>query len=281
MSFLPRNFRPRNFKPAGTCPRHCCTGSDDRTAADKPSSPTPSPKIPVIMSGFHQNKKVFDREYFFLGWLYPIVMHVNEAFHHDNHLAESAHSLLQDLRQDRQENAAPFIFGIHQGQFIRAVSCIQDVSDSLMACAKDITMENLAVTAPLCEALLEPFYKPPSPIFSHQERAKQMTGRLQEMRQALFKKYRSEDSTLSLLRTLLHPEHPDKQSVCLALAMLFERLHGRVQREASYVGRVLRISGGPILESVDDQDAWEHLTTVILEDMERIAALFPHPVIIA
>lgn len=236
-------------------------------------------QIPFSMSRMQKYKQVLDRNYFFLGWLYPIVMHVNEAFH-DNHLAESAYSLLQDLRQDRQENAAPIIFRTHQGQFLRAVSCIQDVSDTLMACAKDITMENLDVTAPLCEALLEPFYNPPLPIFLHQDRAKQMTGRLQEMRQALFKKYRSEDSTLSLLRDLLHPEHPDKQSVCLALAMLFERLHGRVQRGSSYIGRVLRITGGPVLERVDDQVAWEHLTTVILEDMERIASLFPHPVII-
>lgn len=74
---------------------------------------------------------------------------------------------------------------------------------------------------------------------------------------------------MDLLHALLTQE--DQEKACLVLALLFERLHGRIQNETSYLGQILGITGGPALKRVDDQEAWEHLTTVMEEDMAQIA----------
>ena len=82
-----------------------------------------------------------------------------------------------------------------------------------------------------------------------------------------------------MLRIFLTPDFtPDQEKVCLTLALLFERLHGRIQNGTSYLGQILGVTGGPELESVDDQDAWEYLTDVLTEDMAWITDLAKHAV---
>jgi hypothetical protein len=220
----------------------------------------------------HQATTTLDRDYFFLGWLYPLVMAVNEAFH-DRHSAEKAYVLLHKLKDHVHH---PGLFPILQGQFIHAVSRIPHASKDLMASVKDLTAETYESNAGACASLLKMHYMAPSSIFSNPVHKRTLLGYLQEMKQALSEKYSSKDSTMDLLHILLTQE--DQETACLALAMLFERLHGRIQNGTSYLGQILSITGGPILERVDDQAAWEHLTTILEEDIEQIKALKKTPV---
>jgi hypothetical protein len=215
---------------------------------------------------------ILDRDYFFLGWLYPLVMAVNEAFH-DRHPAEEAYTLLQELKDHVHH---PGLFPILQGQFLHAVSRIPHASKDLMASVKDLTAETYESNAVACASLLKRHYMAPSSIFSNPVHKRTLLGYLQEMKHALSEKYSSKDSTMNLLHTLLTQE--DQETACLALAMLFERLHGRIQNGTSYLGQILSITGGPVLERVDDQAAWEHLTTVLEKDIEQIKALKKTPV---
>ena len=206
---------------------------------------------------------VLDRDYFFLEWLYPIVMAVNEAFY-DQHHAEEAYTILQDLREHINH---PRLFPILQGQFIYAVSKIPDVSEELMTHAKEITGDTYDAVVTTIEELLMNHYTGVSSIFSNPNHKRTLLGYLREMKETLSKKYTSEDSTLNLLHTLL--DQPNQVS-CLALSLLFERLHGRIQNKTSYLGEILGIDDGEALERVDDQEAWEHLTMVLKEDVEQI-----------
>jgi len=215
---------------------------------------------------------ILDRDYFFLGWLYPLVMAVNEAFH-DRHPAEQAYVILQELSDHVRH---PGLFSILQGQFLHAVSRISHASKDLMASVKDLTAETYESNAVACASLLKKHYMAPSSIFSNPVHKRTLLGYLQEMKQALSEKYSSKDSTMDLLHTLLTQE--DQETACLALAMLFERLHGRIQNGTSYLGQILSITGGPVLKRVDDQAAWEHLTTVLEKDIEQIKALKKTPV---
>ena len=80
-----------------------------------------------------------------------------------------------------------------------------------------------------------------------------------------------------MLHLLLTPDlTPDQEKVCITLALLFERLHGRIQNGTSYLGQILGITGGPDLENVDDQEVWDDLTDVLMEDMEWITDLSQH-----
>ena len=208
---------------------------------------------------------ILDRDYFFLGWLYPLVMAVNEACH-DRHPAEEAYTLLQKLSDHIRH---PGLFPILQGQFLHAVSRIPHASKELMASVKELTAETYESNAPHCVSLLKEHYTAPSSIFSNPVHKRTLLGYLIEMKQALSARYSSKDSTMDLLHTLLTQE--DQEKACLVLALLFERLHGRIQSGTSYLGQILGITGGPVLERVDDQEAWEYLTTVMEEDMARMA----------
>jgi hypothetical protein len=213
----------------------------------------------------HQAITILDRDYFFLGWLYPLVMAVNEACH-DRHPAEEAYTLLQKLSDHIRH---PGLFPILQGQFLHAVSRIPHASKDLMASVKELTAETYESNAPHCVSLLKEHYTAPSSIFSNPVHKRTLLGYLIEMKQALSARYSSKDSTMDLLHTLLTQE--DQEKACLVLALLFERLHGRIQSGTSYLGQILGITGGPVLERVDDQEAWEYLTTVMEEDMARMA----------
>jgi hypothetical protein len=208
---------------------------------------------------------ILDRDYFFLGWLYPLVMAVNEAFH-DRHPAEEAYVILHELSDHVHH---PGLFPILQGQFLHAVSRIPHASKELMASVKELTAETYESNTPQCASLLKEHYTVPSSIFSNPIHKRTLLGYLIEMKQALSARYSSKDSTMDLLHALLIQE--DQEKACLVLALLFERLHGRIQSGTSYLGQILGITGGPVLERVDDQAAWEHLTTVMEEDMVRIA----------
>jgi hypothetical protein len=209
---------------------------------------------------------VLGREYFFLNWLYPLTIFVNGAFH--MHHAENAYVLLQDLQKDL---SSPFLFSALHEQFMYAVSQIPHVPKKLLASAKEITADTYESAAPQCASLLTSLYTPPSSIFSDPIRAKTLIEQLVQMKQRFIKRYPYRDSTANLLHTLLTQE--DQESACLVLALLFERLHGRIQSGTSYLGQILGITGGPILERVDDQAAWEYLATVMEEDMKRVSEL--------
>jgi len=209
---------------------------------------------------------VLGREYFFLNWLYPLTIFVNGAFH--RHHAENAYVLLQDLQKDL---SSPFLFSALHEQFIYAVSQIPHVPKKLLASAKEITADTYESVAPQCASLLTSLYTPPSSIFSDPIRAKTLIEQLVQMKQRFIRRYSYKDSTTHLLHTLLTQE--DQESACLVLALLFERLHSRIQSGTSYLGQILGITGGPILERVDDQAAWEYLTTVMEEDMKRVSEL--------
>ena len=211
--------------------------------------------------------RVIDRNYFFMAWLYPLVMAVNETFH-DRHPAEHAYTILQDLKDHVHH---PDLFPILQGQFIHAVSQIPNVSKELIAYTKDIARKTYEPIAAKCASLLKRLYHTPSSIFFYPVHKEILIGYLQEMKEKLSKKYSSKDSTIKLLHTLLTQD--DKETACLALSLLFERLHSRIQNGTSYLGQILGITGGEILKRVDDQAAWEHLTTVMEEDIEQIKAL--------
>jgi hypothetical protein len=215
----------------------------------------------------HRAITTLDRDYFFLGWLYPLVMAVNEAFH-DHHPAEEAYTLLQKLKDHVHH---PGLFPILQGQFLHAVSRIPRISKELMASVKELTAETYESNVSYCASLLKRHYTAPSSIFSNPVHKKTLLGYLIEMKQALSARYSSKDSTMDMLHALLTQE--DQEKACLVLALLFERLHGRIQSGTSYLGQILGITGGPILERVDDQAAWEYLATVMEEDMKRVSEL--------
>jgi hypothetical protein len=208
---------------------------------------------------------VLDREYFFLNWLYPLTIFVNAAFH--RHHAEHAYVLLQDLQKDL---SSPFLFSALHEQLIHAVTQIPDVPKKLLVSVKEMTADTYTSVAPQCASLLKGLYTAPSSIFSDPIRAKTIVDYLVPMRQRLRRRYPYQDSTANLLHTLLTQ---GDETACLALSLLFERLHGRIQNGTSYLGQILGITGGEILKRVDDQVAWEHLTTVIEEDMQQIKAL--------
>lgn len=218
------------------------------------------------------NKYTIDRNYLFLGWLYPLVMAVHEAFH-DRHRAEDAYIILQNLKSHVHH---PLLFSILQEQFLQVIVLIPDRPEKLelLAFVKDITMDTYDSIAPQCASLLKDLYTLPSlTIFSNPIHKETLLGYLREMKQKLSKRYPSKDSTLDLLHTLLDPSYPNQETACLVLSLLFERLHGRIQNGTSYLGQILGITGGPALKRVDDQEAWEYLTTVMEEDMKRIAEL--------
>jgi hypothetical protein len=215
----------------------------------------------------HQPDHVADRDYFFLNWLYPITMSVNAAYY-DRHPAEHAVVLLKKLRENLPY---PHLFPVLQGQFIRAVLRIPHVPEKLLTDAKEITAETYDDVAPRCMIHLKTLYTSPSSIFSDPTQVHTLLGYLQEMKQALSARYSSKDSTMDMLHALLTQE--DQEKACLVLALLFERLHDRIQSGTSYLGQILGITGGPILERVDDQAAWEYLTTVMEEDMKRVSEL--------
>ena len=219
-----------------------------------------------VHSSLEDRPHVIDRDYFFLEWLYPIVMAVNEAFY-DQHHAEEAYAILQDLRN---HIGHPSLFPVLQGQFIHAVSKIPDVSKKLLTYAKEITGETYEDVVEECADLLKEKYTGVSSIFSKSVYKKTILSYLRDMKETLSKKYSSEDSTLNLLHTLL--DQPNQMS-CLALSLLFERLHGRIQNKTSYLGEILGIHEGETLERVDDQEAWEHLTTVLKEDVKQITTI--------
>ena len=213
---------------------------------------------------------ILDRDYFFLGWLYPLVMAVNEAFH-DRHPAEESYTLLQKLKDHVHH---PGLFPIVQGQFFHAVSHIPRISKELIASVKELTAETYESNAVACASLLKRHYTAPSSIFSNPVHKRTLLGYLQEMKQALSARYSSKDSTMDLLHALLTQRD---ETACLALSLLFERLHGRIQNGTSYLGQILGIMGGEILKRVDDQVAWEHLTAVLEKDMQQIKVLTKAP----
>jgi hypothetical protein len=154
---------------------------------------------------------------------------------------------------------------------------IPHVPEKLLTDAKEITAETYDDVASRCMIHLKTLYTSPSSIFSDPTQVHTLLGYLIEMKQALSARYSSKDSTMDMLHTLLTQE--DQEKACLVLALLFERLHGRIQSGTSYVGQILGITGGPILERVDDQAAWEYLTTVMEEDMKRVSELANAPVV--
>ena len=215
-------------------------------------------------------RTILDRDYFFLGWLYPLVMAVNEAFH-DRHPAEQAYVILQELSDHVHH---PGLFSIIKGQFLHATSRIPRVSKDLLASVTHLSVETYDDVAPQCMSHLSKHYTNLSSIFTNPVHKKTLLGYLQEMKQALSEKYLSKDSTMDLLHAILTQRD---ETACLALSLLFERLHGRVQNGTSYLGQILGITGGEILKRVDDQVAWEHLTAVLEKDMQQIKALTKSP----
>lgn len=214
------------------------------------------------------------REYFFLNWLYPLTMSVHAAFY--GHHAEHAHVLLQNLQKDL---SYPLLFPVLQEQLIHAVSLIPNVPEDLVASIKNITAETYDDVAPECLSRLEALYTSPDlSIFSQPAHKETLLGYLREMKEKLTRRL-SNDPTTMMLRIFLTPDFtPDQEKVCLTLALLFERLHGRIQNGTSYLGQILGVTGGPELECVDDQDAWEYLTDVLTEDMAWITDLAKHAV---
>ena len=212
------------------------------------------------------------REYFFLNWLYPLTMSVNAVFY--GHHAEHAHVLLQNLQKDL---SYPLLFPVLQEQLIHAVSLIPNVPEDLVASIKNITAETYEIVAPECLSRLEALYTSPDlSIFSQPAHKETLLGYLREMKEKLTRRL-SNDPTTTMLRIFLTPDFtPDQEKICLTLALLFERLHGRIQNGTSYLGQILGVTGGPELESVDDQDAWEYLTDVLTEDMAWITDLAKH-----
>jgi hypothetical protein len=214
------------------------------------------------------------REYFFLNWLYPLTMSVNAAFY--GHHAEHAYVLLQNLQKDI---SYPLLFPALQEQLIHAVSLIPNVPEDLMDAVKNITAETYDIVAPECLSRLEALYTSPRlSIFSQSVHKKTLLGYLREMKEKLSRRL-SNDPTTNMLHILLTQDHTqDQEKACLALSLLFERLHGRIQNGTSYLGQILGITGGPDLECVDDQEVWEYLTDVITEDMVWITDLSRHDV---
>jgi hypothetical protein len=210
------------------------------------------------------------REYFFLNWLYPLTMSVNAVFY--GHHAEHAYVLLQDLQKDL---SYPLLFSALQDQLIHAVSLIPNVPKDLMDAVTTLTADTYDIVAPECLSRLEALYTSPHlSIFSQSVHKETLLGYLGEMKEKLSRRHPSNDTTTTMLHLLLTPDlTPDQEKVCLALALLFERLHGRIQNGTSYLGQILGITGGPDLESVDDQEAWEDLTDVLMEDMAWITDL--------
>jgi hypothetical protein len=211
------------------------------------------------------------REYFFLNWLYPLTMSVNTVFY-DRHHAEHAYVLLQDLQKDL---SYPLLFPALQEQLIHVVSLIPNVPNDLMDAVTTLTADTYHDVAPPCLIQLEALYTSPHlSIFSQPAHKETLLGYLREMKEKLSRRHPSNDSTTDMLHILLTPDlTQDQEKVCLALALLFERLHGRIQNRTSYLGQILGITGGPVLECVDDQEAWEYLTTVMEEDMAWITDL--------
>jgi hypothetical protein len=210
------------------------------------------------------------REYFFLNWLYPLTMSVNAVFY--GHHAEHAYVLLQDLQKDL---SYPLLFSALQDQLIHAVSLIPNVPKDLMDAVTTLTADTYDIVAPECLSRLEALYTSPHlSIFSQSVHKETLLGYLGEMKEKLSRRHPSNDTTTTMLHLLLTPDlTSDQEKVCLALALLFERLHGRIQNGTSYLGQILGITGGPELESVDDQEAWEYLTDVLTEDMAWITDL--------
>ena len=210
------------------------------------------------------------REYFFLNWLYPLTMSVHAAFY--GHHAEHAYVLLQNLQKDL---SYPLLFPVLQEQLIHAVSLIPNVPEDLVASIKNITAETYDIVAPECLSRLEALYTSPRlSIFSQPAHKETLLGYLREMKEKLSRRHPSNDTTTTMLHLLLTPDlTPDQEKVCLTLALLFERLHGRIQNGTSYLGQILGVTGGPDLESVDDREVWEDLTDVLMEDMAWITDL--------
>lgn len=200
--------------------------------------------------------RTLDRDYFLLEWLYPLVMAVNAAWN-DQHPAEHAYVLLRDLRDTLSYS---LLFPVLYRQFLHAVSRIP--SKEIMETA--ITAETYDKEAPRCLSLLTARYTGPSSLFADPDHTKTLLGYLQEMKPQLLRRYPYQDATSKMLHALL--EDPDPQTACLTLAMLFERLHGRIQNGTSYLGQIVGVTGGAPLENVDNEAAWEHLTVVLRED---------------
>jgi hypothetical protein len=206
------------------------------------------------------------REYFFLNWLYPLTMSVNAVFY--GHHAEHAYVLLQNLQKDL---SYPLLFHALQEQLVHAVSQIPNVPKDLMDAVTTLTADTYDIVAPECLSRLEALYTSPHlSIFSQPAHKETLLGYLREMKEKLSRRHPSNDSTTTMLHLLLTQ---DQEKACLALALLFERLHGRIQNGTSYLGQILGITGGPDLESVDDQEVWEYLTDVLTEDMAWITDL--------
>jgi len=210
------------------------------------------------------------REYFFLNWLYPLTMSVNAVFY--GHHAEHAYVLLQDLQKDL---SYPLLFSALQDQLIHAVSLILNVPKDLMDAVTTLTADTYDIVAPECLSHLEALYTSPHlSIFSQSVHKETLLGYLGEMKEKLSRRHPSNDTTTTMLHLLLAQDiTQDQEKACLALSLLFERLHGRIQNGTSYLGQILGITGGPVLECVDDQEAWEYLTNVLMEDMAWITDL--------
>lgn len=219
-----------------------------------------SQSIPQSMPG---------REHFFLNWLYPLTMSVNAAFY--GHHAEHAYVLLQDLQKDL---SYPLLFPALQEQLVHAVSQILNVPKDLIDAVTTLTAETYDIVAPECLSRLKALYTSPDlSIFSQPVHKEILLGYLGEMKEKLSRRLPN-DSTANVLHVLLTQDiTQDQEKACLALSLLFERLHGRIQNGTSYLGQILGITGGPELECVDDQDAWEYLTDVLTEDMTWITDL--------
>ena len=248
-----------------------------QTPALKASASTKKSTGKGYMGGNYTRKNVTQsipqsmpgREYFFLNWLYSLTMSVNAAFY--GHHAEHAYVLLQDLQRDL---SYPLLFPALQEQLIHAVSLIPNVPKDLMDAVTNLTAETYDIVAPECLSRLEKLYTSPHlSIFSQPVHKKTLLGYLGEMKEKLSRRLPN-DSTANMLHILLAQDiTQDQEKACLALSLLFERLHGRIQNGTSYLGQILGITGGPELECVDDQEAWEYLTDVLTEDMAWITDL--------
>jgi len=262
-----------------------------KDAKSKPASKAPSraptlkvgaPKKNSMTNGGNYTRKNVSqsisqsmpgREYFFLNWLYPLTISVNGAFY-DQHRAEHAYVLLQDLQKDL---SYPLLFPALQDQLVHAVSQIPNVPKDLVDSVTNLTAETYDIVAPECLSRLEKLYTSPHlSIFSQPVHKKTLLGYLGEMKEKLSRRL-SNDPTTNMLHVLLAQDiTQDQEKACLALSLLFERLHGRIQNGTSYLGQILGITGGPELECVDDQEAWEYLTDVLTEDMAWITDLSQH-----
>ena len=213
------------------------------------------------------------RDYFLLGWLYPLVMAVYGAFR-DRHRAENAAFIAKRLLEMKNR---PELFLTTHTQFIDAVSRIPNVPTDLVKYSKTLTANTCVDIVPKCLEILQKLYATRVSIFSNEEDTRTIISYLHSRRRRLNNKFKDKDSTLNTLRSLLTQK--DRETACLTLALLFERLHGRIQNGTSYLGHILNIIGGPVLERVDDQASWIALTDVLKRDrmwlMDHAPAVMP------